>query len=372
MRRFYLLPKVDLYVVRLVLGMMAMGAVAICLLVAVVDAFQRMDEFVEFARREEYGALATTWLVVQYYVCLTPQYFLLYMVPFVSMLAGVSVVAVMSSHREFTALRASGVPLQRVLLPVVLTVLAIGAGVFLTRDAFLPSLARWANAVSLKLRPRGGRAVTVVLRRDGEVATYCMGHFDPVRRVAHNFRLEVRDWQDWRAGRTGRFDLHVAADAQLAGGVWHLGTDARHLRVGPGGQPSLPVEDIPTRVTPAMLEQATLGLSVMTSDDLQALSADITKVVELARRRAAPLAGVSVLLVGMSLLLLRERSNPGSQVGRVKSIIYAILVTAAYYGLQGVCLNLAEAQHLGPNLAAWIPNLAFGSVGGYTFWKVNL
>ncbi|MFH0910881.1 MAG: LptF/LptG family permease [Planctomycetota bacterium] len=373
--RLYRLPKVDGYVARAAAGMLLSSAVSLCFLLAVVHAFQRMDEFRGFARESGFSLLATVWLVIKYYLCLTPQYFIEYMVPLVSVLAGVLVVSSLSAHREFTALRASGVPLRRVVAPTLATVLLLGVGIFLARDAVLPGLAREAHAISLLLDPQGsGQEVTLVLEdeRGRTIRTYMMGHFDSDKEMAHNFRLEIRDVRAVAEGRANEYELFTDRDPTLGDRVWRQGYDPAHYRRGAGGLASLPRIDIPTRVTPAMLEQEALGPAVMTSTELAALSTDTGLQAELAQRRAAPVAGTVILLVGLALVLRRERTDPGSSVGRVMNVIYAILVCAAYYLVQHLFLGLAESARLGPNLAAWMPNALFGAWGGYHFWKLDL
>ncbi|MBN1256181.1 MAG: LptF/LptG family permease [Planctomycetes bacterium] len=370
-----ILPIVDWYVVSSVLIYLLLCSCAVCLLVAVVDAFQRVDEFVDFSTRENYGIIATIGLVAEYYLCLTPQYFIQYMVPFISMLSGIFVVTSMSSNREFTAIRASGISIQRVLFPILLTVFVVAVAVFFLRDDLLPALSREAQSISIKMKPRGGESVTVLLLDEDEKKVYScmMGHFDPARQVAYNFRLEVRDWNDWQMGKTGEYEVYSAGDAKLVDKTWRLGLHPHHQLCTEAEFVDLElVEDIPTRITPAMLEQATLGMVVMKSSDLAAFSTDIGKQTELARRRAAPFAGVAILLVGISLLLRQERLNPGSQAARVKSVIYAILICAGYYTLLEMTLSLAEDEIFSPNLAAWLPNLTFGAFGGWAYFRTRI
>ncbi|MHC4870900.1 MAG: LptF/LptG family permease [Planctomycetota bacterium] len=368
------LPKVDTYVTKSVLFFFVLCTLTSCFLVAIVDATQRVDDFVNFAKRENYGVLATTYLLAKYYLCLTPQYFIQYLVPFTSMLAGVSVISVMSSHREFTALRASGIPLQRVLAPIIISVFLFGFLVFIIRDTVLPSLAREANAVSLMVKPRGGKPVTIVIKDDKKktIETYMMGHFDSNRQIAYNFRLEVRKLDDIKKGKTNIYEVFTDDDAKLVGSEWKMGMHPRHSMKGHYEEKLLPNINIATSITPAMLEQQTLGFAVMTANDLAAFPDDIDKQIELAQRRAAPFAGLIIMLIGISFILKRERENPGSRVGRVKSIIFAIFICVGYYITQGISTSMAESESIGPNTAAWLSNLSFGSWGVYSFRHVNL
>jgi len=362
----------DSYVTRSVLVVMGLCALAVCLLVSIVDAFQRMDEFLRLAEIAELSFLQTLYVIGKYYLCLTLQYFIQFMVPFVSMLAGIIVVTAMCSHREFTALRASGVPLQRVLLPMVLAILLLGLAIFVLRDSVLPHLAREAHSVNLMMKPKGGKPVTLVLRDNQYIKTYMMGHFDPVRRKAYNFRLEIRDQRLWQQGRTDEYEVYTDVDPRLSEGKWLLGVHAQRYYQGRYGREMRKPESIPTRVTPAMLEQAALGPAVMTSEELSNLGDDMSMQVELAQRRAIPVAGTILLLVGVSMVLFSERTDPGSASGRAKSVIMAILLCAAYYLAQAVFVGFAESGGIGPNLAAWLPNLIFGSWAGYSFWRINI
>ncbi len=374
MQQFKFLPKVDTYVIKSILFYFVMCTLTSCFLVAVVDATQRMDDFIDFAKRENYGTLATSYLLAKYYFCLTPQYFIQYLIPFTSMLAGISAVTVMSSHREFTALRASGIPMQRVIAPIVISVFLFGFTVFIIRDSVLPALAREANAVSLMVKPRGGKPVTIVIRNDkeGTRKTYMMGHFDSDKKIAYNFRLEIRKLKDIKDGKTNIYEVYSDEDAKLVNGEWRLGMHPKHLMKGFYETKELPIKNIPTSITPAMLEQQTLGFAVMTANDLAAFPDDVAKQIELAQHRSAPFAGVIIMLIGVSFILRREREDPGSRVGRVKSIIYSIAICIAYYIAQGLSLGLAEGETINANLAAWIPNLTFGAWGIYNIKHVNL
>ncbi|GEM_PF-3090277 len=366
-----LLPKMDWYVTRGMLSMFGLSAVGLCMLVAVVHAFQRMDEFRGFVEERGYSALAAVWLVTKYYLCLTPQYFIQFMVPFIAMLAGIIVVSSLSRHREFTAMRASGVPLRRILTPVLATALGIGVAVFLARDAVLPPLARQAHRIALLMESEGeGEPTTIVLPVGDQVRSYMMGHFDPSTRTAYNFRLEVRDREALAAGRASRYELYLDTDPVLGDGVWYA-SHPRNYRRGPGGLVKLDPADIPTRLTPAMLEQEVLGPVIMTAEDLRALSGDVAMQTELAQRRAAPLAGAVILLVGIGLVIRRERVDPGSAVGRVTSVVFALVVCGGYYVVQYAFLELALTEAVGPNLAAWTPNVLFGAWGGYSFWRLD-
>ncbi|MHC4885391.1 MAG: LptF/LptG family permease, partial [Planctomycetota bacterium] len=337
------LPKMDTYVTRSVLWMMLLCTIAICFLVSLIDAFQRMDEFLDFANRQNYSFLATTFLVVKYYLSLTPQYLVQYMIPFVSLLAGIITVSIMASHREFTVLRASGVPLQRVLLPILGTVLFIGLAIFVLRDSILPFLARNVHETSEKLKPKQNKPVTIVLTEKGgkgdEVRVYTMGHFDSATSIASNFRVEIRPLKEWKAGRTTPYTVYEDPSPKLQEGQWTFVNPSGYIQGEYRKAPVKPAITLGTSVTSAMLEQESLGMAVMTSADLRRLKNDRTKQIELAQRRAMPLAGVTILLVGIAFVIRAEVETRGRGTGRITTVIMAILVCGAYYVLQSLFIG---------------------------------
>jgi lipopolysaccharide export LptBFGC system permease protein LptF len=255
-----------------------------------------------------------------------------------------------------------------------LTVFVVGTFIFTFRDVILPSIVREANEISLLIKPRGGKPVTIILtdEENGTINTYMMGHFDSLKKVAYNFRLEKRKIEDWRQGKTNIYEVYTDDKATLDGDTWRFGMNPRHYLKGYYEERELPIGNIKTAITPAMLEQQSLGLAVMTSSELSAFPNDVTKMIELAQRRAAPFASVVIMLVAASFILHRERENPGSAVGRVKSIVMALLICAGFYLVQGIFVSFAEAEWIGPNLASWAPNIVFGIWGGHAFRHVNL
>lgn len=380
--RLGILPKVDGYIIRQTVTIFLLCTVVLCFLVAVVDAFQQMDEFREYAKSNDVDVFTLLGSIGLYYICLTSQYLLQHMVPFVLLISGAIVASQMSSNREFTALRASGVPLQRVLLPIPLVALTIGLGVFLVRDHVLPMLAREANVIATKIRPRKSQPITIVIHKTDEqhpgedvMETLNIGHFDAENRIAHAFRLERQKLNKIHSANAvdmTSYDVFSAGEAKLTNAFWMLSDHPSHVRKGRYHLRRTDLVDpISTTVTSAMLEQQAIGPAVMTAADLEAMSYDLDKQIELARRRAAPFAGALVLLVGLPLVVRRELSAQGS-VGLVMGVILALLVCSGFYVFQEFCTGLAMSEWLWPNVAVWIPNLFFGVWGGIWFRRANI
>ena len=84
--------------------------------------------------------------------------------------------------------------------------------------------------------------------------------------------------------------------------------------------------------------------------------------IELYRRQAMPWASVWFALTAVGLGAGRQRS-------RSFSLVLCSLVVFGYYGSTTLCFYLAGEGALAPRLGAWLPNLAFGSLGGVLVWR---
>ena len=59
----------------------------------------------------------------------------------------------------------------------------------------------------------------------------------------------------------------------------------------------------------------------------------------------------------------------GRQRSRNLSLVLCSLVVFGYYASTTLCFYLAGEGALAPRLGAWLPNLAFGSLGGVLVWR---
>jgi lipopolysaccharide export system permease protein len=80
--------------------------------------------------------------------------------------------------------------------------------------------------------------------------------------------------------------------------------------------------------------------------------------LEQANRVAYPFAAVAGALVAVALALRRGREGHLST-----SLLEAVGLSLALWGVQGICLGLGLSGRLPPWLAAWLPNLLFAAAG---------
>ncbi len=378
-----LLPRADWYFGRTYLAYLGLCFAALLALVAIADLFQRADEFFAYARKTEIGSGPLIAIVFQYYLARAPSMIIQHMLPLIILLAGVITATAASAANEYTALRASGVSVQRALLPMLILALLAGHAVQWGRDLFLPYLLRKSHEIASTVRPRDARPIALVLRDGDMLESISMGHFDH-QGYAHNLRIERRKAATFQRGEMA-FDLYTARKAALQPrslvdedeedarrSQWNPSPGARFRRFGRWvrGSASDWSKPVPTWVTPAMLERQVLGEAVMTWQDLELLAGEELDVrLEMWRRRSEPWAAALLLLLTLSLVL--RRALRGAETSYTQNIIVGILLCGLYYVLRTGLFSLGESEWLPPLLATGLPAVLLAVPGIWLYQRLE-
>ena len=109
---------------------------ALTLLFTVVDFFEKVEEFVKFK--------ASIISIFKYLLFKVPM-FIHFMVPMAILLATVICMGILSRHNEITAMKACGMGLHRITMPILTTAAVISFFVFLNSEYILPITNRITN-----------------------------------------------------------------------------------------------------------------------------------------------------------------------------------------------------------------------------------
>ncbi len=82
----------------------------------------------------------------------------------------------------------------------------------------------------------------------------------------------------------------------------------------------------------------------------------------MASRTSLPFIGLIMMLIGIPSGLIG-----GQRAGVAKGIGACLLIALAYWLVFSVSISLGRGGVLSPFLAAWLPNITFGSVGSLLF-----
>lgn len=265
----------------------------------------------------------------------------------------------LARDRELEALRLLGTSAARVVVPVLVFGLGVGAATFAVNEAVAP----WANrrATLLLRRTLLGETLPrvreqVFLRAPGERILY-------VRRVDHAGRLEGVVLFEL-AGALPRLITANEAGWTADGFTLRRGVvrelDARGFT---GYEAAFETMTLPIGLPPDAFAVEQRTPEEMTLRELRRqirlFGADLSPrvAVEYHRKVAVPAASLIFALVGAPLAVLATRG------GRFVGVGLCVVLLFVYYAVMSTARALGAAGALPPALAAWAPNLLFCACG---------
>lgn len=329
---------------------------AFALLMIVIDLFGTMDEFIEYH--------ASVGKVIHYYLILFPEMFVLIM-PMSLLLGLLFCLSNLGRHNELIAMRASGVSLTRLAVPLLGIGAAVSLLVFGVNELFVPRSREHAAALMNALKGKGERGVlenfffaNAAERRDWYARKF---HLD----TAAMDNPEVHD----RSSK-GTPELDVYAEgARWINGQWHFyGADIYDYRQTPPQVTRVAETNFPAlKESPKRLAAEGRKPDQMTTSELrryiraQKRAGRAVRLadyeVTLHYRYAFPLTCLIVVWIGIPLGLRVSRSGPLLSVGT------ALLLVVGFYFLNSITLALGQGGRLSPVMAAWFTNLVFAGIG---------
>ena len=314
-------------------------------------------------------------LVISYFKYFLPGA-LVFTLPFAAMIAAVLAVTLLSRHGELTALKASGMSVRRICLPIlVITVLLCGA-LHLIQDNIAPETNRRAQAVKDLIQGRNPRTYgwspggRWTFGNDGRLYHYSL--FDPqslrfqglsvfrldlaAARVLEQWYCQTALWngrtwgaeKGWyrnfpEAGAAGDYRRFDKEDVAVFDPPESFTRKERTLVAG---------SDLPQQASIAELDEEIETLAKSGYDTTQLRVQYWQKTASV----ATPL--VTVLLgLPFAFKVGRRGSMYGVGVGLILAIVF--WATAAIFNALGL------ETILPPLLAAWSPNVFFTAIGAY-------
>jgi LPS export ABC transporter permease LptG len=329
---------------------------AFAMLMIVVDLFGTLDEFIE------YHARFTT--VLHYYLILFPGMFVQIM-PMALLLGLLFCLANLSKHNELIAMRASGISLLRLALPLLAIALAATIAVFAVNELFVPHAREQADALRASVKGRGRPDIldNFFFANNIEHRDWYARHFDTRHDEMNN--AEVHDRKD---DGTPGMDVY-AERARWINGQWHFfNADVYDYRQTPPlvvrvTETNFPAfKEAPKRLAvegkrPDELSTSELGRYIRTQRRANHLAGLARYEVELQSRYAFPLICLIVVLIGIPLGMRVSRSGPLLGVGT------ALTLFVAFYFLNNITRAFGEGGRIPPAAAAWMTDAIFAAVG---------
>ena len=316
-------------------------------------------------------------LTVGEYLLNVAPYFLYFPIAPLSMLLAVLVTfGLLQRSNEITAIKATGISLYRIVVPVLVAATLVAGGLFLSDQLYLPYTNKRQDALRNRIK---GKPAQTYLRPDrkwifGQHSDiYYYQFFDPDRDVFGGisvFRFDPHTFQITQPHQRGTRAL-VRPDGAL-GVRARLGTRPQrvcHSRT----TARFDVATFPELAeAPAYFKKEIKQSSEMSYEelrryihDLEQSGFDVVRLrVQLQKKIAYPL----ITLV-MAILAIPFALSAGKR-GALAGVATAIGIGVVYWTISGLFEAMGNLSQLPPAVAAWSPDLVFGFIGGYMILRM--
>lgn len=354
----------------------------------VVNLFEKIDKFLE-------NKVAFT-KIISYYLYLIP-YIIKWINPIAVLLAVLFSLGALSKQNEISAMKSCGVSFIRIVVPIAVLAFMISVLVGIWSETVVP----WANenADKIKTAEIDKKPARETLRRERVAITgedgyfYYITNYDNTRKTLNGIDLQKLDKDGkivfWVTAKTGRWqeDHWVFYDG--------IKRELKEVEISAATEPDIkqkkgeekkpseesgPTRTVETlvgepfdRYTPPVKEKPIDFMQVykepeeMSYDELSAYISRLGSrgaptdklMVELYLKLAVPFANFIVILIGAPLAIQSQRS------GMALGFAVAVLLGFTLWGLLAVFRALGQSGDLSPFMAAWIPDISFGLLGGF-------
>lgn len=149
-RKFYWMPRLDLYVFREFLIPFSVLIFAFTLLFMIGDVFNDIDQFLEQD--------ASAWTTTRYFLLKVPGN-IRFILPITVLLSCMYTLANFGRHREITAMRASGISLCRCAFPIYVIAFCVMLINFWFNETLVASCSQEARSITLSLDKKEGKKI---------------------------------------------------------------------------------------------------------------------------------------------------------------------------------------------------------------------
>jgi LPS export ABC transporter permease LptG len=307
---------------------------------------------------------ASIGLLLQYLLYMTPQ-FVYYVVPLAVLLSALITFGMLARSSELTVMKACGISLYRVSMPVIAMSLIGSAILFGLEQRILADANRNAEATDREIRDLPQQNLNPLNRRwivakDGSIYHY--GFYDSPRQTLTNLSIYRPAADTWRL-----HNITHASRVQHGNQVW-TGTNG-WVRDYSSGTPRFEAFESRTLDLegPEYFGTSAPIAELMTVPELRAHIAELSDsgvnvvplAVELQRKLAFPF-----VTVVMSMLAIPFGVTTGRR-GALYGIGIGIVLALAYWVVLHIFLAIGGAGLLPPFLAGWSANIIVAGAAAY-------
>ena len=384
------LKTLDRYVASAYLRYLALSAVALIAVFYISTFIDNSDKV--------FKGMATWSMLLQYFRYATPQW-IYYALPVAVLLAALVTIATLTKNSELIVMKACGISLYRVALPMFVTAAGTGALLFAMEETLLGPSNRRAEELRHVIRGNSPETFDVLHRRwlvgsEGEIYHY--NWYDPrnhllsglsiyefsdrMRRLARRTYVDVATYvpssaAPVTAATSGTTNGQPRGDDESPPDLWRVERGWTREFAEDGDVRSFtPIAAETRRLETAQYFGAEepraefMGYTALKeyTDVLDASGFDVlAQRVALARKLAFPFVTLVMTLIAVPFAVTIGRSGAMGGIGA------GIVLAITYWTVISIFAALGAGGVLSPTLAAWAPNLLFGSAAVYLLLTVR-
>ena len=355
---------VDRYLINEYLGNLLLITLSLISLFLIIDFFEKFRMFL--SNHATFGQMGS------YFFFRLPM-IISQILPAAILLASLMTCGYLSRHSEITAMKANGISLYRIAIPILTIAALTSLLIFFLSEWVTPHTNDRAKNISLievqKQRSLGSFKQDQIWYR-GQKGIYNFRLFDAQTNTLQGITIHYLDRE---------MNLVMRLDAER--GEWTEGRWLFHnvliTRFDDGEFPVLSrmkqqVVDLPER--PSDFQEVQKDVEVMGYFELkryirklQSEGYDATRyVVDLHGKIAFSLVSIILAVIGFSFSLRSERSG-----GIAQGIGAGLVIGFSYWLVYAFGMSLGRSGTLPPFIAAWFANILFGAASVFLVWRVK-
>ncbi len=355
----------DRYIIRRFLSVLFFTILAFIVIFVIIDLIENLDKFLSFD--------ATFNQVFRYYVYYIP-FIIILTLPVCMLLSSLFSLGTMAQYNEIIAIKASGVSLYRILLPVLglAFIISIISGV--AGETVVPAANRARlDIYRFEIKKEKRRIATArqeLALQDGKDRQVYIQFYETAKKRAHRVtilwvkgeritkRLDARymQWDDNRKEWT-LINITARTFTDSTETVNHYDTLRYTI------SQITPTDLLDLEIQPEEMTYAELNRFV---DKMLAMGADARRwLVDLYMKISYPFANFIIVLFGAPLASKKRRSGPA--IG----FAVALLISFIYFLFLRTGQVLGHKGDLSPWFAAWIGNIVFGVGSIFMLFRVK-
>jgi LPS export ABC transporter permease LptF/LPS export ABC transporter permease LptG len=313
-------------------------------------------------------------VVVEYLLNVSP-YFLYAIAPMGTLFAVVITLGLMQRSNEITAIKATGMSIYRIVVPILVASAIVAAGLFTFDQLYFPHTNKRQDALRNQIK---GKPAQTYLNPDrkwifGEHSTIYyyqlfdsdkdqFGSLSAFQFDPRTFALTERIYAS-RANWDERLHRWVCTEGwsrNLRGSaIEHYGTFDVATFASMSEPPSYFKKEV------KQSSEMSYGELKHYIHDLQQSGFDVVRLkVQMYKKFAFP-----VIVLVMAVLAVPFSISTGKR-GAITGVAVAAGIAVVYLTVSGLFEAMGNVNQLPPILAAWSPDLIFGLIGGYLILKV--